>query len=395
MVMNLYVWLLPIVAMGSSWLDALPDNSHVWIWGPYIPLLDETPTTSLAERYPDHGFVQLSLADEVLAVELVKRPPPVLWDPESPFCSSVLPAAIVTYLRERHVDIRNVSMLYVALEARPYGAACKCYVETFRRIGFPLIAGDMVGLEGDDIGAFCDHPHASLRGWPRGEVLPEPPSEAEERLLDSADFVLTRSYRFRHFSPIDLGPIPHFPDDSSWEGPDAISQLWVWGHTALPHPSGDTQYGVPLTQRYPEHGFIEISLDGNILSIDLVKRPPADVWPTDIKFCSSMLPASISQFFIDNELLLNVVDRVEVELEAEPFTAACKCYVRVMINMGFSILNGGPRPVNQTDVDEFCHHDHYSITGHLPVGEAGRLPVVPAEDMILLASASEVRRPPR
>jgi hypothetical protein len=75
-----------------------------------------------------------------------------------------------------------------------------------------------------------------------------------------------------------------------------------------------------------------------MLSIDLVRRPSNS--DREFKFCSQILPAAIADFLNRKaKIPLSVIQRISVGNVAEPALAGCKCYVGIMVRMGFNIVN--------------------------------------------------------
>ena len=101
-------------------------------------------------------------------------------------------------------------------------------------------------------------------------------------------------------------------------------------------------------------GFIELSFDGYDLSIDLVRRPSHI--PLGEKFCTAMLPAAVAEFVSTTMAMrgfdLNSIDRVAVYNIAEDPVVGCRCYARVMVNMGFAVING--KRTDPASVPEAC-----------------------------------------
>ena len=133
-------------------------------------------------------------------------------------------------------------------------------------------------------------------------------------------------------------------------------------------------------------GFIEVSFDGKTLSIDLVRRPTD--WPAGSKFCSFMLPAVVDHF-LSTVLAIPIAEvqrLVAINMATNP-GVACKCYVGLMVNMGFAIVNGKIVD-SHSDV---CNRDSMSekmISGRPPLTTAGVLPQVDPAASELLKGAS-------
>ena len=108
-------------------------------------------------------------------------------------------------------------------------------------------------------------------------------------------------------------------------------------------------------------GFIELSFDGNRLAIERVRRPSE--WSTNSKFCTRFLPAAVSDF-IHTKINIPIEDigNIFVRNMAVPREAGCRCYVGLMLKMGFNIINDRVL----TDPYRYCNifgsHSSY-ITG--------------------------------
>ena len=119
-----------------------------------------------------------------------------------------------------------------------------------------------------------------------------------------------------------------------------IMQTWLWG--ADVPPSSDGFDFLDLTDKYPDHGFIQLSSrGGESLSIDLIKRPPPSFFPVDGSFCAQLLPVAISLFFGENSWDVERLTEITVTINSRySYSSACSCYTRVMMEMGFTNING-------------------------------------------------------
>ena len=96
---------------------------------------------------------------------------------------------------------------------------------------------------------------------------------------------------------------------------------WVW-------PNGEAD---PR-----EFGGITVSMDNTDLWIETVQKPQS--MPVGGRFCSRALPAVVHTFLSDLKNL-GEIRSINVINNAEPWIAGCHCYTRVMVSMGFSIVN--------------------------------------------------------
>jgi hypothetical protein len=146
-------------------------------------------------------------------------------------------------------------------------------------------------------------------------------------------------------------------------------------------------------------GFIELSFDGYELSIDLVRRPSHI--PLGDKFCTSMLPAAVADFIstIMGSYGFHVtsIERMEVFNIADNPMAACRCYARVMVNMGFALING--KLADSDSIPELCEWitkstEGVQITGKVDGGKSveKRLPLVTPIANGILQTAEMVTR---
>ena len=115
-----------------------------------------------------------------------------------------------------------------------------------------------------------------------------------------------------------------------------LSQTWIWGEGG-PIFLYDRNEEIELLTEVVDHGFIRLIYKPQYegLDMDLVKRPPEHLFPEDIPFCSIMLPATISEF-MDRHNLIDKIKNVRVIVSANPYLAACKCYLRTMMSMGMN-----------------------------------------------------------
>ena len=119
-------------------------------------------------------------------------------------------------------------------------------------------------------------------------------------------------------------------------------------------------------------GFIELSFDGYELSIDLVRRPSHI--PLGDKFCTSMLPAAMAHFISTIMSTYGFdatsIERMKVVNMADNPMAGCRCYARLMVNMGFALING--KQTNSESVPELCESITKSSHGVQITGQAER-----------------------
>jgi hypothetical protein len=128
----------------------------------------------------------------------------------------------------------------------------------------------------------------------------------------------------------------HFPDEF-------VFQSWIWGEGIPEILIIDDNLDICIDEkdcnlsRYIDHGFIQIHATSDCLYIDLVKRPPGRLFPLEERFCSTMLPAAISEF-MESTLPSIEIKMAQVDINSENHQAACKCYVRTFINMGLTLI---------------------------------------------------------
>ena len=116
-------------------------------------------------------------------------------------------------------------------------------------------------------------------------------------------------------------------------------------------------------------GFIELSFDGSMLAIELVRRPLD--WPKDWPFCSIFLPAVVSNF-ITNKIKVPIeqIQRVSVTNLADNPLVGCRCYVGLLHHMGVETLSGGREIGN--DPKSLCEAD--PMTQRTIAGKPVRIP---------------------
>jgi hypothetical protein len=98
-------------------------------------------------------------------------------------------------------------------------------------------------------------------------------------------------------------------------------------------------------------GFIRLIGDKNSLTIALVQRPLK--WPSDQRFCSPMLRMAVREFYIMTGLEIKSIRSVFVNNQATPREAGCRCYVGLMVDMGFRKINEFEM-LEPDDVPRFC-----------------------------------------
>ena len=139
---------------------------------------------------------------------------------------------------------------------------------------------------------------------------------------------------------------------SETSGGSGATQTWIWGEGVpdiVDPDSDETEFDLD----YPEHGFIQIDgdLDEMSISIELVRRPPSSLYPESEPFCSKMLPAAIADFMEVH--LMTIVTEISVFIYGHPYIAACKCYVRTMMQMGLGRIED-ELISSPNMVEEFC-----------------------------------------
>lgn len=178
-------------------------------------------------------------------------------------------------------------------------------------------------------------------------------------------------------------PSPYLPD---------VTQSWLWGESPPDFEKESIFDERPLAWRYPDHGFIQLTAVADRIAISLVKRPPARFFPAGEKFCSSLLPAAFFEFVTSNEIDPVLIKVVSVTIDAHPYKAACKCYMRTLIGMGMNRIGLGSGVVLQDhQVEEFCDYEHVLVEGR-PVGDSATAPAVNATALTLLRAAPFIIR---
>jgi hypothetical protein len=104
-------------------------------------------------------------------------------------------------------------------------------------------------------------------------------------------------------------------------------KLWIWGPD-VPTNLASSYGRTGLYETYPDHGFIQLGLTLDEVFIDLVKRPPAQYFDPTEKFCTALLPAAITDLLEGTSTNIAAIQAINVVVDAEPYSAACKCYMR-------------------------------------------------------------------
>ena len=175
---------------------------------------------------------------------------------------------------------------------------------------------------------------------------------------------------------------------------DLYKKMWVWGDGL---PKDPDNLGLPFSRWYPELGVIKLTyrrLGDRGPTIDglLVKRPP------NVKgaFCKVVLPAVIYAF-TQHPIQADIatVREMTVTIDADPYIAACKCYVGTFLSMGFSqmksFIGWGWTPFEDMTperVDEYCQTDRDEIIAIVPEGQVANIPRLTPEGIDLLLSVN-------
>ena len=169
---------------------------HSWVWGPDIP---QTPEyfleQDIKDRYPNHGFIQLSSRDgKKLNIDLVKRPPSTLYPDGESFCRQLLPVAVALFLGENGWPVSEMREISVIIQSKySYTRACQCYTELMMDMGFTVL-NSLTRGDGA-IGEICDEERptdltAVLRDDNTARLSPKIHQGLDAlRLLQTANFI--------------------------------------------------------------------------------------------------------------------------------------------------------------------------------------------------------------
>jgi hypothetical protein len=133
---------------------------------------------------------------------------------------------------------------------------------------------------------------------------------------------------------------------------------WVWGTGAL-----ESQRHGSVADRFPDHGFIELSVENEFLSISTVKRPPSYLYPDFLPFCSKLLPAAVSDLLTVSGGV-EQLEYIHVDIESGLYAmAACRCYVRLMVAMNVTSINQFQAPPESSEnISDFCNLPDLSLS---------------------------------
>ena len=167
-----------------------------------------------------------------------------------------------------------------------------------------------------------------------------------------------------------------------------MSQAWFWVDEQLP----PVDVAPSLSELYPFIGIIQLQMHSDAsLEIDLVKRPSASRWPETSSFCTPMLPAAIERFFTENNLDIEKVESMEVWVRGAPYVAACKCYARTIISMGFSVFESvGDFIASPHLIPALCASEPQLLRARRAGGTLARIPPVSAHARRALEGADIV-----
>jgi hypothetical protein len=131
-------------------------------------------------------------------------------------------------------------------------------------------------------------------------------------------------------------------DYDSTESRPRTTMSWIWGSTIPESSDGVGDGSLDISERYPDHGFMQISSKGGeSLNIDLVKRPPPRLFPIGESFCSQLLPVGVVFLFGEKGWPIRDLKEINVTIASKySYDSACKCYIGLMIEMGFNFING-------------------------------------------------------
>ena len=154
--------IVPLAATSGSrvtWREMMFADSQAWIWGPSDTLPD-TDSHVLDDMFPDHGFVELVLEKGFLVVHMLREPPRGRWPPDTPFCPSVLPAAVERLITDQSIDLRGILGLKINLaETGSRTADCECVMSVAGTMEYRVVhkaaTGSLVKIPPSAIKAFC------------------------------------------------------------------------------------------------------------------------------------------------------------------------------------------------------------------------------------------------
>ena len=164
--------------------------------------------------------------------------------------------------------------------------------------------------------------------------------------------------------------------------PPTIRTTWVWG------PANPDQVSLkdPV---FRDSSFIRLEKHRTSLNIILVSK--GDNWPDGTSFCTPMVSAAIAQFLEIHDIdLSRDIETVEVFNMAKPYIAGCKCYVRIMVAMGYNYLWEEELVESESDILRLCEdesHRNFIWIAHTRDSSSVRPPPTRPEDMTLLLSA--------
>jgi hypothetical protein len=92
-------------------------------------------------------------------------------------------------------------------------------------------------------------------------------------------------------------------------------------------------------------------VDGRCLTIDMVQRGRA--WDLHGSFCNPILYSWILEYLESRNLSVEDIQGIIVTNAANPRIAGCRCYVRTLVSLGFSIINGEIFH-SEDDLNNFC-----------------------------------------
>lgn len=157
------------------------------------------------------------------------------------------------------------------------------------------------------------------------------------------------------------------------------STTWLWG-------DGD---GVYLSLYEGNDSFIRLMKQNDEITIGLVKRGPNWLGKS---FCGEVLPAAMHRFIEMHKINIQEISLLRVFNVAVPAVAGCKCYARLMLSMGFDVVNYSSVS-NERELLHFCNdsYNHDTVWEAYPsIPEKVRLPNVSESQMKVIDTASIV-----
>ena len=142
----------PLVILCAVGIVESVQLSTTFVWTDQEIDIETVSSEISLEGYGELSFIQLAHAGSRLSITAVQKSNRLSRHVR--FCSTALPAAIVTFLQIHSLSLDHLTSIGVLNAAYPPEAGCRCYVRTMISMGFDIVNGEL--LSQSQVAGFCE-----------------------------------------------------------------------------------------------------------------------------------------------------------------------------------------------------------------------------------------------